>query len=140
MKTKRYGVNVRETTFQPRIKQRNLQISSSPQGLQQGWNTTPCEKLLIAPIQKSCMCKINCSYPNIIKIYIKQNNKHKDKPMTPIPDLVQAHETCGGVKQVFRFTLYLLFEVVYHIYQYPFFFSDMTYFHLVTHRRLQGQL
>ena len=29
-----------------------------------------------------------------------QNNKHKDKPMTKIPDLVLAHEICGGVKLV----------------------------------------
>ena len=26
--------------------------------------------------------------------------KHKDKPVTTIADLAQAHETCGGVQQV----------------------------------------
>ena len=45
MKMKRYGVNVRETALHPREKQSNLQIYRSPQGLQQGWKTTPCEKL-----------------------------------------------------------------------------------------------
>ena len=29
-----------------------------------------------------------------------QNIKQKDKPMTAIPDLGQAHETCGGDKLV----------------------------------------
>ena len=38
-------MNVKETAHQPREKQRNLQISRSQQGLQQGWNTTRCEKL-----------------------------------------------------------------------------------------------
>ena len=34
MKVKRYGVNVRETAFQQREKQSNLQIWRSPQGFQ----------------------------------------------------------------------------------------------------------
>ena len=29
-------------------------------------------------------------------MYIQQINKQKDKPMTTIPDLEQADETCGG--------------------------------------------
>ena len=45
MKIKRYGVNVRETAIQPREKQGNLQIQRSPQGLKEGWDTTPREKL-----------------------------------------------------------------------------------------------
>ena len=33
-------------------------------------------------------------------MYIKQNNKYKDKPMATISDLGQAHEICGGVELV----------------------------------------
>ena len=52
-----------EPALQPREKQRNLPILSSPQGLQQGWNATPCNKLLFAPSKKSCMHKIILLYP-----------------------------------------------------------------------------
>ena len=31
-------------------------------------------------------------------MYMKQIIKHKDQPMTTIPDLEQAHEASGGVK------------------------------------------
>ena len=41
--------NVREAAPPTTRKQTHLQSKSSPQGLQQGWNTTPCEMLLIAP-------------------------------------------------------------------------------------------
>ena len=30
-------------------------------------------------------------------MHIKQNNKHKEKPMTAVPDLGQAHEVGGMV-------------------------------------------
>ena len=40
MKMKRYGVNVIETAIQPQEKQRGFTNLESPQGIQQGWNTT----------------------------------------------------------------------------------------------------
>ena len=45
MKMKRYAINVRETALQPREKHGDLQIQRSQHSLQQGWNTTPREKL-----------------------------------------------------------------------------------------------
>ena len=36
---------------------------------------------------------------NIIK-NVQQNSEHKDKPITTVPDLEQAHEQCVGVKIV----------------------------------------
>ena len=52
MKMNRYGVHVREKN---RV---NLQIVRSAQNLQQGLNTTPCEKLQIVQNEKLCIRKI----------------------------------------------------------------------------------
>ena len=45
-------VNVRVTELQPQEKHSNLQIYRSPQGLQQGRNTTPSDKLYIVTNKK----------------------------------------------------------------------------------------
>ena len=48
LKMKRHGINVRNTALQLREKRRILQIERYPQGFQQRWSTTACEKLKIA--------------------------------------------------------------------------------------------
>ena len=99
---KRHRVNVKETAFQPRenSNRKFTNLQRSPQGLQQGRNTTPCYKIHIVPNINSCMLKEYSLCLNIIKnVHVLKYYRHIYKPITTIPDLVQAHETWYGVNQ-----------------------------------------
>ena len=88
MKMKRYGDMVRKTALQTRKNQMTLQIQRSPQGPQQGWNTNPCEKLLIAPNKKSCMRDIKLLLPEYQQIctnFGQRKKSEKTKAATDKP-------------------------------------------------------
>ena len=54
-------------------------------------------------INKTCIRKIILLLPKCsenVHVTLHLTQKHKDRPLTTIPDLGQAHETCGGVKLV----------------------------------------
>ena len=81
MKTKIYWVTLREASLQPREEQGNLQIQRSPQGFQQRWNTTPCNKPAINSVYTDKTQKTNenkyCFYE--IKRYginLRENQLH----------------------------------------------------------------